>query len=215
MSPQHWSFAQAQDDSNYGSDYAVDSDYNANYNNNYAAPADYAPVQTDERRGAQAPVGKNYNTGTTGTTGTGTATGGSSYGGTTTGGTTTQPDNGPSGLTCWHCDAMSFEECEANGEERACHGHAESCFLEIRERRAPYGHIAQGFMQICMGCKQDGACANMQAQNFQNSNPAYTQCRPEPEYTDSVCRQCCKDNNCTKDPTWWYPTTRDEWAYTG
>ena len=50
--------AQAQDDSNYGSDYAVDSDYNANYNNNYAAPADYAPVQTDERRGAQAPVGK-------------------------------------------------------------------------------------------------------------------------------------------------------------
>ena len=50
--------AQAQDDSNYGSDYAVGSDYNANYDNNYAAPADYAPVQTDERRGAQAPVGK-------------------------------------------------------------------------------------------------------------------------------------------------------------
>ena len=71
-------------------------------------------------------------------------------------------------------------------------------------------------MQICMGCKQDDACANMQAQNFQNSNPAYTQCRPEPEYTDSVCRQCCKDNNCTKDPTWLvlsckviYPTIRD------
>lgn len=51
--------AQAQDDSNYGSDYAVGSDYNANYDNNYAAaPADYAPAQTDERRGAQAPAGK-------------------------------------------------------------------------------------------------------------------------------------------------------------
>merc|ERR1712147_554201 len=92
--------------------------------------------------------------------------------------------------------------CEANGEERACHGHAESCFLEIRERRQPYGHIAQGFMQICMGCKQKEACDQMQAQNFQNTNP------------DSVCRQCCTENNCTKDPSWWYPATREEWAFT-
>ena len=24
-------------------------------------------------------------------------------------------------MTCWHCDAMTFEECEANGQERECH----------------------------------------------------------------------------------------------
>ena len=59
-------------------------------------------------------------TGTGTGTGTGATSGGSTYGATgATGGGTV--DNGPSGLTCWHCDAMSFEECEANGEERACH----------------------------------------------------------------------------------------------
>ena len=26
-----------------------------------------------------------------------------------------------SGLKCWHCDAMSFEDCEAYGEEKQCH----------------------------------------------------------------------------------------------
>ena len=25
------------------------------------------------------------------------------------------------GLKCWHCDAMSFEECETKGQERSCH----------------------------------------------------------------------------------------------
>merc|ERR1712080_341880 len=39
------------------------------------------------------------------------------------------------GLKCWHCDAMSFEECESKGQERTCHGNQGSCFLEIRERR--------------------------------------------------------------------------------
>ena len=63
-------------------------------------------------------------------------------------------------------------------------------------------------MQICMGCKQEEACNQMQAQNFQNDNPDYTQCRPETTYTDSVCRQCCKDNNCTKDPSWWVSLLR-------
>ena len=33
--------------------------------------------------------------------------------------------------------------------------------------------------QIHMGCKQKAACENNKAQNFQNANPAYTQCRPE------------------------------------
>ena len=24
-------------------------------------------------------------------------------------------------LTCWHCDAMSFEECETKGMQKTCH----------------------------------------------------------------------------------------------
>merc|ERR1712141_642428 len=113
-------------------------------------------------------------------------------------------------LKCWHCDANSFEECAAKGMEKTCQGHQGSCFLEIRDRRDGRPH-----RQICMGCKQTGACKNMQANNFQNNNPDYTQCRPEAKYNESVCRQCCDSDNCTKLPTWWYPTSRDEWAYTG
>ena len=86
-----------------------------------------------------------------------------------------------------------------------------SCFLEIRERRNN-GQVGD-FMQICMGCKSDDACSNMKAQNFQNPNPDYTQCRPEKHYSDSVCRQCCDTDNCTYYPTWWYPKTRAEWDY--
>ena len=48
----------------------------------------------------------------------------------------------------------------------------EVCELVIRQRM---GYITQ----IHMGCKQKMACENNKAQNFQNSNPAYTQCRPE------------------------------------
>lgn len=113
-------------------------------------------------------------------------------------------------LKCWHCDAMSFDECAYKGQEKTCLGHAESCFLEIRERRD-----GRPFKQICMGCKQTEACKNMQNQNFQNQNPDYTQCRPETYYPESVCRQCCATDNCTKEPSWWYPTTRQEWSYTG
>merc|ERR1711990_352382 len=113
-------------------------------------------------------------------------------------------------MSCWHCDAMSFEECERKGEERQCHDNEGTCFLEIRERRE-----GRKFTQICMGCKSKDACENMKAQNFQNSNPDYTQCRPESQYKNSVCRQCCTEPNCTKSPTWWYPTTRAEWDYSG
>ena len=66
-----------------------------------------------------AGTGAGYDAGTD----TGATSGGSTYGTGDTGytGDTGAVDNGPSGLTCWHCDAMSFEECEANGEERTCH----------------------------------------------------------------------------------------------
>ena len=48
----------------------------------------------------------------------------------------------------------------------------DSCELEIRERQ---GYV----LQILTGCKAKDACMNNMANNFQNSNEAYTQCRPE------------------------------------
>merc|ERR1712050_124056 len=174
-----------------------------------------APVVAEEEPAAEDPVdprrGKNQGAyGATGGTNynTGTATGGS-YGG------TTDPAYPSTGLKCWHCDAMSFEECEKVGMEKTCHGNQGSCFLEIRERRNNGQNGVDNFMQICMGCKSDDACQNMKAQNFQNPNPDYTQCRPETAYSDSVCRQCCDTDNCTRDPSWWYPQSREEWDYSG
>ena len=82
-----------------------------------------------------------------------------------------------------------------------------------------------------MGCKSADACANNKKANFDNPNPHYTQCRPEVNcnndndlvakvfikknmgYHHSVCRQCCHDSMCTKSPSWWYPASREEWAY--
>ena len=174
------------------------------------------PVRQSIQQRAPAPVangtsGRNYNSaGYTDTSG-----GATGYTDTTV----------ESTLKCWHCDAMTFEDCQAKGEERPCHANEVSfkyrfkltklfikgsCFLEIRERRD-----SNPFMQICMGCKAIDACENMQNQNFQNLNPDYTQCRPETDYSDSVCRQCCATDNCTKEPSWWYPLTREEWAYKG
>jgi len=118
------------------------------------------------------------------------------------------------GLTCWTCHANSFEECERFGREQKCMDNEESCELEIRERSHVRGQPRQ-ILQIHMGCKQKMACSNNHSQNFQNENPDYTQCRPESQYLSSVCRQCCSEDLCTKSPDWWYPLTREEWAYTG
>merc|ERR1712046_496565 len=112
------------------------------------------------------------------------------------------------GLSCWKCNADSFDLCEKHGYEEKCHPNQEVCELEIRERM---GYI----YQIHMGCKSADACANNKKANFDNPNPHYTQCRPEKNmgYHHSVCRQCCHDSMCTKQPTWWYPASREEWAY--
>lgn len=114
---------------------------------------------------------------------------------------------GYSGISCWSCHATSFGDCEKNGYSKTCNS-GDVCFLEIRERRE--GRV---FKQISMGCHQEMACENNKAQNFREENPDHTQCKPEAKYNQSVCRQCCKENNCTKDPSWWYPTSREEWAY--
>ena len=82
--------------------------------------------------------------------------------------------------------------------------------MEIRDRRDRY---QQTYRQLQMGCKAVDACKNMHASNFRNGNPDYTECRPEAHYNHSVCRQCCYEDNCTKSPSWWEPTSREEWAY--
>jgi len=112
------------------------------------------------------------------------------------------------GLSCWKCNADSFDLCEKRGYEEKCQPNQEVCELEIRERM---GYI----YQIHMGCKSADACANNKKANFDNPNPHYTQCRPEKNmgYHHSVCRQCCHDSMCTKSPSWWYPASREEWAY--
>jgi len=117
---------------------SYDNNY-ANTDNNYAPAQEYDPYggeyqqydntvpADEERRGAQQepsaprPGQKNYGAGTGAGYDAGTDTGATSGGSTYGTGDTGAVDNGPSGLTCWHCDAMSFEECEANGEERTCH----------------------------------------------------------------------------------------------
>lgn len=208
-----------------GDNYDGAAAYDGNYDgaNNYGSNeySNYGDVE-DERRGVNPPVdppadtgateGNHRNSYTGSSTGTGAYTGNAGNTGSAVAYNTGNTGYNAAGLKCWHCDAMSFEECEYKGEERQCLGHAETCFLEIRERRNNAGN---DFMQICMGCKQKEACNNMQAQNFQNQNPDYTQCRPESNYSDSVCRQCCAEDNCTKEPSWWYPQSREEWAYTG
>jgi len=118
-----------------------------------------------------------------------------------------QSSGGAKTMSCWSCkNAYSIEECMSAGYLETCQSNQESCELEIRERN---GYI----IQVHTGCKQKLACENNKAQNFQTSNPAYTQCRPEPGYTHSVCRQCCYDSSCVTDPDFWYPASREEWAY--
>lgn len=111
------------------------------------------------------------------------------------------------GMTCWSCHASSYEECGKNGYEQRCNP-GDVCYLEVRERRD-----GRYFSQIAMGCLQDMACENNKMQNFNQPNVDHTQCKPETKYRESVCRQCCAESNCTKDPSWWQPATREEWAY--
>jgi len=114
------------------------------------------------------------------------------------------------GLSCWTCDAYSFDDCHKKGKLRKCNANEGSCFLEIRERRN--NGYNGNFKYVCMGCKATDACQNLKAQNFQSSDPSKTQCRPESNFTSSVCRQCCTTNNCTKAPVWWHPKNRTEWG---
>ena len=59
--------------------------------------------------------------------------------------------------------------------------------IEIRKRG--------GKMEsVCMGCKQKRACLDNKKQNFSWRG---WQCKPKATFGPSVCRQCCKDAECT------------------
>merc|ERR1712167_278404 len=96
-----------------------------------------------------------------------------------------QPDNETSQSSAGTVK-QTADLCGETGYEESCHANEDVCELEIRERQ---GYI----MQIHMGCKSKDSCQNNKKSNFQNNNP---------DYTHSVCRQCCETDLCTKDPSW-------------
>lgn len=206
------------DGGNTGNNIAGADQYNAGTGNNNGANSDQYNAGTGYDKNAQN-QGKDQYSG--GYNGDNTGYGGDISGAYDTGanygdagyGNAGYGDGYSTGLTCWKCNAKSFDDCEAYGYVETCQSNQESCELEIRER-SHYKSQARIIEQINMGCKQKMACENNHSQNFQGDNPAYTQCRPEMDYTHSVCRQCCSENNCVKEPSWWYPVSRDEWAYT-
>merc|ERR1719187_2424161 len=114
--------------------------------------------------------------------------------------TTTAPEYYPT-LSCYHCDAPNFEECYKIGKKKACpyaKGRDMVCMIEVRKRDGK----VEG---VCMGCKEKQACLRQKFNNF-NRKPA--QCRPRAYYSPSVCRQCCKTEDCTMN---FNPPTRKGW----
>merc|ERR1712176_179533 len=189
--------------SNINSYNNANSQYQNSQNQNVPYIGNMNTGNTAANNGGNYAGNNNGNTasnGASGTYGANGATGGNSgnYGGATT----TTPM-----LKCWTCrNAYSYQQCEAEGTLVTCQDSQKSCELEVRERN---GYV----IQVNTGCKQAMACENNKAQNFQGNNPAQTQCRPEPGYTHSVCRQCCYDDSCVSSPDFWKPATRDDWAY--
>jgi len=93
-------------------------------------------------------------------------------------------------VTCFHCDAPTFEECYRIGKSMECmvnEGRPPVCMIELRKRD---GNI----FGVCMGCKAHDACLEAKKNNF-NRKPY--QCKPRARYGPSVCRQCCNSDHCT------------------
>merc|ERR1712048_815799 len=112
------------------------------------------------------------------------------------------------GHQCWTCHGKSYAECASNGAQAYCEGEQFHCFVAEKKH---YGVV----VQVEMGCKQDNACfrefnMNNRAYNGGNAMPeiagfnfgqfavnTYKQCFPGDNTKDvSLCRQCCKTDNC-------------------
>nr|XP_002129893.1 P-selectin-like isoform X1 [Ciona intestinalis]XP_026692609.1 P-selectin-like isoform X2 [Ciona intestinalis] len=93
-------------------------------------------------------------------------------------------------LRCWECNNVgSNEECIQQGKLVQCGTNQDACQIELR-------HGGWGYkVMISKRCKQSQACEN----NF-NQNPQsaweFTQCNLR--VPSSVCRCCCKGNECNK-----------------
>jgi hypothetical protein len=114
------------------------------------------------------------------------------------------------GSGCWKCDEMNFVGCAVNGYFQDCAadqaaGDAGVCFIEFRESH-------QGLTQLCTGCKDAQACADIKKQNFAYSNPLSprNECKSDWRFQrptrrqygvqQSTCRQCfsmCEPNGAT------------------
>merc|ERR1712003_21863 len=96
--------------------------------------------------------------------------------------------------TCFHCDAPTLEECQRRGMVKPCRGGTNNvCMIEYRMRDGKtFG--------VCMGCKEQSVCLNQRAQNFGAAGGyrghSNNQCRPGYNAEVSVCRNCCKGQNC-------------------
>lgn len=114
---------------------------------------------------------------------------------------TTAPPNTDEiyGSGCWKCDEMNYVNCAVNGYFQSCAadqaaGDSGVCFIEFRES-------LQGLTQLCTGCKDAQACADIQKQNFAYGNPSpRNQCKSDWRFQrpsrrqygvqQSTCRQC-------------------------
>jgi len=98
-------------------------------------------------------------------------------------------------ITCFHCDAPTYEECVDIGESKQCAyvgTGPPTCMIELRKRNG-------GLFGVCMGCKAQEACLKQKENNFPLDPWHPWQCRPTDTAGPSVCRQCCDTDNCTKD----------------
>jgi len=151
---------------------------------------------TNEAKGQNEGGRTSYSSGNTGSTSLGYSDSGS---------TTTTAATAP--ISCWTCrNAYSYEQCQTAGYLVTCQPNQTACELEVRKRN---NHV----IQVNTGCKQALACENNKSQNFAQSDPAHTQCRPESGYDHSVCRQCCYDDSCVSSPDFWQPGSRDDWNF--
>jgi len=91
---------------------------------------------------------------------------------------------------CLTCVAANLTQCNAVGTMETCYV-GETCHFEMRQKNG-------ATIQVKKGCKQEHSCHDQRKQNFVKDNKRHQQqCRPQMRRGPSVCRKCCKEENCT------------------
>lgn len=102
---------------------------------------------------------------------------------------------------CLTCNAVNTTQCAAEGTYETCFV-GQTCHFELREKNGIQ-------IQVIKGCKQEHSCHDQRKQNFTNGKRHHQQCRPGHQRGPSVCRKCCKTENCTENfdtsvrSNWW------------